>query len=423
MKKLRYELPKQSVKKDYLFNIFGSTTNAAVSVILLVVVSHMVGEAQAGIFSLCFTTAQMMYTLATFEMRNIQVTDVKNEFSFSDFIAFRVLTILLMLISSVIFVFINGFQGTKATLTLLLCLYMAMLSISDVLQGNMHRNNYLSLAGISLGCTSLLAAVSFTIFLATTQSLICSVIPMAIVVALWIMLYDIPFSGNFSEIRPCFRLINLKRLFFETLPLFISVFITQFAFNAPKYAINDYLTEVDQSHYGFLVMPAFFINLLSLFVFRPQLVSLSEKWANKDYTGFGKTVKWLYIWIFIFAIVTMAVGFVIGIPVLNLLYNTSLNAYRNLFMILLLSGGFGAGSTLSVTMLAVIRKQKNSVIAYVVTAVLAMFIPNILVRKFGFAGAVYAYFVEMLLLFSLLFLIFIVCYRKGKLSSLRRKKQ
>ncbi|MBR7071789.1 MAG: hypothetical protein IKI29_06490, partial [Clostridia bacterium] len=328
MKTLRYELPKQSVKKDYLFNIFGSMTNSAVSVILLIVVSHMSGEAQAGIFSLSFTTAQMMYTVATFEMRNIQVTDVKNEFSFSDFTAFRVVTILLMLFSSIIFVYINGFNGIKASLTLLLCLYMIMLSISDVLQGNMHRNNYLFLAGISLGCTTLLAAVFFTAFLVITKNLIWSVISMVIVVALWIIFYDIPFSGVFSDIRPCFRLTNQKRLFFETLPLFISVFITQFAFNAPKYAINDYLTEVDQSHYGFLAMPAFFINLLSLFIFRPQLVSLSEKWATKDYIGFGKTIKWLYIWILIFTIVTMAVGFVMGIPVLNVLYNTNLNEYR-----------------------------------------------------------------------------------------------
>ena len=131
MKKHSYKLPERSAKKDFVFNMFGSTANAAVSVLLLVIVSHLAGETGAGIFSLCFTTAQMMYTVAAFELRNIQVTDAKREFTFSDVLTFRFITIIVMLIASAVVVAVRGFSGTKAVLTLLLCLYMAMLSVSD----------------------------------------------------------------------------------------------------------------------------------------------------------------------------------------------------------------------------------------------------------------------------------------------------
>ena len=410
MKKHSYKLPERSAKKDFVFNMFGSTANAAVSVLLLVIVSHLAGETGAGIFSLCFTTAQMMYTVAAFELRNIQVTDAKREFTFSDVLTFRFITIIVMLIASAVVVAVRGFSGTKAVLTLLLCLYMAMLSVSDVFEGNLHRNGYLFLAGTGLGCEVFLAAVAFSATLAITGNLIVSVIPMIAVIILWVCLFDIPFSNNFSGDGIKLRPKIIKKLFFATLPLFLSVFLNQFAFNTPKYAIDDYLTEIDQSHYGFLIMPAFFINLLSIFVFRPQLVSLAEKWNKKDFSGFKKTVTNLYVWVVAATVFAMIAGFVFGIPVLNILYNTHLNDYRGLFMLLLLGGGFSAGSTLSVTMLAVIRKQKYGIIAYIITAVLAAFLPGILVRKIGFAGAVYSYVIEMAVLFAALFTIFVGCY-------------
>ena len=72
-------------------------------------------------------------------------------------------------------------------------------------------------------------------------------------------------------------------MFLCALPLFLSSFMHQYIFNSPKYAIEEALTKTDQAHYGYLVMPVFVINLLSLFVFRPQLITLSSDWAEKRF--------------------------------------------------------------------------------------------------------------------------------------------
>ena len=63
-----HKLPQQSQKKNFVFNMLGSLANAFVSLALLVVVSYVAGNAVAGVFSLAYSTAQMMYTICVLEM-------------------------------------------------------------------------------------------------------------------------------------------------------------------------------------------------------------------------------------------------------------------------------------------------------------------------------------------------------------------
>lgn len=395
--------------------MFGSVANSFVSVVLLIVVSRFLSEADAGIFTLAFSTAQMMYTLALFEVRNIQVTDTKGEFSFADCVTFRSLTVLFMILFATGFSILRGFSGVKLAAVLLLCGYMALLAVSEVFQANLHKNGYLSLAGLSLGCEVTVAAVAFSVALVLTKNLLLSILPMLFVVFAWTVFFDLPFSANFAKPKFVFDFKKLKKLFAYTAPLIISVFLNQYSLNCPKYAIDKYLTEVDQSHYGYLVMPAFCINLLSMFVFRPKIVSLSRDWADKAYKKFNKTAFLLYGWVVIATALVLGGGYLLGIPVLNLLYNTHLDEYRNLFMILLLGGGFSAGSSLCIMLVAVTRKQNYAIFGYLVSAAVALILPDLLVKHTGFAGAPVSYLIQNIVLFASLFgVLYVTAFSKAE---------
>lgn len=407
-------LPEKSAKKDFVFNILGSTANAAVSVVLLMVVSHVLGGVSAGIFSLGYSTAQMMYTISVFEMRNIQVTDARKEHSFASIFMFRIITTVIMWLFFAFFAILKSYSGEKLAVMLLLNVYMTALSFSDLFQGNLHLNGYLHIAGKSLGAQVMLASVVFTASIVITKNLLFSLALMAGVVALWVFFYDIPFSRNFSAVKPEFVFSKQISVLLCALPLFLSSFMHQYIFNAPKYAIDKMLSEVDQSHYGYLVMPAFFINLLSIFVFRPQLVPLSKNWADRDYKRFGKTVTVLYMWIALVTIAALGCGYLLGIPVLEFLYNADLSNKRGILLILLLAGAFSAGCSLTTTLITIMRKQKYSIVAYAATLVMALVLPDILVAKHGMIGAATAYLVEMALLFIIMFVIFAVFLLKER---------
>ncbi len=403
MKGLIFPLPKRSAKKDFISNMYGSVSVSLISVVLLIAVSRILGEETAGIFSLSYSTAQMLYTLAAFEVRNIQVTDTKGEFEFADCLTFRLITIFSMLAFAIVFVLLKRFDFAKTTAILLLCVYMSAMSLGEVFQGNMHKNGYLQLSGFSLGTSVIFAAVAFVASMLITGKLLISIVPMIVAMVLWVCFFDVPFASNFSLPKLSFSFSKLKKLFLYTFPLIISVFINQYSLNCPKYAIDKYLTTIDQSHYGYLVMPAFCINLLSMFVFRPQILTLSKKWGEKNYKGFNRVAMLLFGWVALATVLVLIGGYLLGIPVLNFLYNTNLNDAKQWLMVLLLGGGFSAASSLCCVLVAVTRKQNYALIAYAISTAIAVFLPNLLVKNIGFSGAPISYLVQNAVLFLGLF--------------------
>ncbi len=414
MKALGFTFPQKSSKKDFIFNMYGSMIMSFVSVFLLVIVSRVLGESEAGVFSLAYSTAQMFYALAVFEVRNIQVTDEKKEFSFSDCFAFRIITVLIMLTAATAFCLISGFETSKIIIIMLLCVYMVLLAMSELFQGNIHKHGYLYISGFSLGTSVLLAAAAFITTVIISRRLVVAIIPMIAVMLLWILLFDRSVSSHFEKVSLNFDIKKIKKLFLYTAPLIASVFINQYSINCPKYAIDRYLTNIDQSHYGYLVMPAFCINLLSMFVFRPQILTLSKRWKYADFKGFNRLSTLLFGWVALAAVLVLAGGFVLGIPALEVLYGTQLDGYRIWLMILLMGGGFSAASSLCCVIVAITRKQNLAIFAYVISAAVALFLPNLLVKNIGFAGAPIAYLIQNIVLFIGLFtVLFITVFSKG----------
>ncbi|MBQ6552737.1 MAG: lipopolysaccharide biosynthesis protein [Clostridia bacterium] len=409
-----YRLPEKSAKKDFINNMFGSAVNAAISVVLLVVVSHLLGRDAAGVFTLAYSTAQMMYTVGAFEMRNAQVTDAKREFSFGSLLGFRIITVLLMWAASAIFILIRGYTGEKALLIAIVCVYMSILALADLFQGNLHLNGYLRVAGRSLACIVLLAAAAFSATLYFTRNLVVSALPMVAVALLWVFLHDVPYSRNFSGLKPDFAFKNLKAIFLCALPLFLSAFLNQFIFNAPKYAIDTLMSEADQAVYGYLVMPAFVINLLSIFAFRPQLVSLSESWVRGEYDKFKRTSMILYLWIGVVTVAALGAGALFGLPVLGFLYGADLEGMRGTLLILLTAGCFSASATLALTLFTTMRKQRLCLIAYGITTVFSLAVPQLLVARLGVTGAALSYLAETALLFAAMASMLVAVFRKAR---------
>ena len=85
-------------KKNFIWNIIGSVMNAMLSVVLLMMVTRFAIDKEADIFSIAWAISQLMATIGTFQIRNYQATDVKEVFCFKQYLIFRILTILFMLI-------------------------------------------------------------------------------------------------------------------------------------------------------------------------------------------------------------------------------------------------------------------------------------------------------------------------------------
>ena len=75
----------KSAKANFSWNMIGSIFESALSFVLLIVVNRIMGESSGGVFTLAFSHAQLMYYLATLEVRPIHSTDVKQKYRFFSF--------------------------------------------------------------------------------------------------------------------------------------------------------------------------------------------------------------------------------------------------------------------------------------------------------------------------------------------------
>ena len=177
------------------------------------------------------------------------------------------------------------------------------------------------------------------------------------------------------------------------------------------------MDDVAQAQYGYIAMPVFVVGLLANFIYNPIIASLSEDWAKRRVGKFARRFA-LQVFIIIGITVICIIGaWAIGVPVLNLLYNTELAPYKGDLLLLLVGGGFLATATLFTTGLTIIRRQNRLIPGYVAVSIAALVLCNPAVASGGIHGASLIYLVLMVALTIWFGIVFALEIRKSSSSA------
>lgn len=410
-------------KQSFFWNIMSSVLNSVVSVLLLWFVTRINGVSDAGLFSLGFSTSQMMLTLGNYGMRNYQATDIKNKYSMSVYIASRVITNLVMMISAFGFVFIEGYNFEKAAITLLLCLLRGTDAFDDVYGGYYQKLGRLDISGKIMSLRIMSYVVAFCLTLYFSNNLIWSCV-IAIIVSGIILGYLVNSTKEIVPLEKAYYDIKkIEYLLKECFPLCISAFLLIYMGNAPKYAIDFYLSSNEQAYYTYLFMPCFVTNLFVGFALQPLLVRLSKAWIYNDYRKFIELCGLISVSALLMAVIVVIVGGAVGCQILSIVFGVDLNGFKEVLIILLIGGAFFAFSVIEQVILTVMRKQTYLLICFLIASITVFLISNPLVHKWGLLGAGYAYVICAGVLFGVLAIIILVfiIVEKKKLKTNRKQ--
>lgn len=111
--------------------------------------------------------------------------------------------------------------------------------------------------------------------------------------------------------------------------------------------------------------------------------------------------------------VCIAGAYVLGIPVLSMLYHTDLAGYKHELLILLLGGGFLAGSGYLSVVLTIMRCQKSLLWPYCMVSFMAFTGLKKIVYIYGTIGAAVCY----------LFLMELLCFIYGLLLIFKLRRR
>ena len=402
-------------KQSVFWNMMSSGLNSIVSMLLLWVVTLLNGVSDAGIFSLGFSTSQMMLTIGNYGMRNYQATDVTNKYSIKVYEASRIITNIIMMISVLGFVWYEGYYFEKALITILLCLLKVTDAFDDVYGGYYQVKGRLDISGKIMSIRIGAYVLGFILTLIFTHSLILSCL-ISIIISSIVLIVLIHSTKIIIPLeKPSFQWNKIWNLLTECFPLCISAFLLIYMGNAPKYAIDTYLTAKDQAYYTYLFMPCFVTNLFVGFALQPLLVRLSKSWVHKEYRKFIKLCGLIFAGALIISTIIIIGGAILGCPILSIVFGVSLSAYINVLVVLLIGGAFFAFAVIEQVILTVMRRQVYLLVGFGIACAIAMFISGILVKKFALLGAAYAYTISAGALFLVLaFMIFIFLYLEKK---------
>jgi polysaccharide biosynthesis protein len=411
-------------QKVFFWNILGSMSSAAVSVILLFIVTRILDSASADIYSFAYAIANLFVIVASFQVRDFQATDIKEKYSFDTYLMARIVSNILMVLLLIGYIILNPNTHANIGIIFWVSFFRVSEALSDVFQGLFQQRERLDIAGKSLFLRNTISTVVFALVLLISRNLLWSVIVQTISSFLFIALFDYPNSRLFHTLN--IRNVKLRKVikvFKDCLPLFINAFLLVSIYNQPKYALNDIynkglIENGVQRDFSILFTPIFAMNLMIIFL-RPMITQLAVFLEEKKISHFITYKNNLFRILLGTCTLIYIVGAFIAIPALDIVYGTDLKQYQSSFLILLMGGVASTFSTVCDNILTVFRKQHYLIISFVTGYLVSLMTARTLVLKYEILGASLSFLCAMI---SWLIVSLVIYFITSPYTIFRKKK-
>ncbi len=399
-------------KNDVLWNAVGSLVYALASMVLAFAVIRLAGARDGGIFGFGFSTlGQQMFIVAYFGIRPFQITDMKPEYSFGDYLRTRRLTAGLAVLGALIFLScmcLSGqYDARRALILFLLSFYKILDGYGDVYESELQRQGLLYRCGQSLCFRTLLSVCVLLLSLAIGKNLLLSCLFADLAQLFGIWCFGVrPLPEKVKRSRASWD--NVGRLLQQTGLLFFSVFLDFYIFSASKYAVDSGMGAEISGIFNILFMPTSFIYLIANFLVRPMLTRLAADYSGGEKENFRKGCRFMLLAVTGLAIVITLGALIfggLGLRIFEWLLGSSYQgrflSERQSFVLLILGGGLYALANVQYYILVTLRRQKEIFFGYALAAAAAVLTAGRMVQHWALFGGALNYVLLMLLLFLL----------------------
>lgn len=403
---------KWDLKQNTIWYMAGSLSSSATSFLLMMFVTRILGVNEAGVFAIAYSIAQLMLTIGWYGTRGFQVSDVREEFDFLDYLILKAGLSAVMIIGGGIYSVILGNTGYKLWITFLYCILMVIEVFADLFSSRFQQIDKLYISGMSYVMRNLGYCAIFGVCLLMFKELSIAFGGAIIYSIVELALFDIPLIKETSRARRKVNLIRVNKLLRTCFPLFISSFVTTFIINIPKNAIEVSFSQAVQAYYNIIFMPSSLVNMFCMFIFVPLYTKIARTWYSGTIKEFKSIIINLVLVVFGLTVTALIGCWLLGIPVLELVYDVNLEGYKTPFLVLISAGCLNSLNTVLAYIFTVMRKQKFILLIYIVSLGCSQLLINPLINMYGVVGATIDYFIGISVISILFFGIFIFRFAK-----------
>lgn len=388
-----------NLRKNFIWNTIGSTVASFSSLVYMMIVTRLNGIDDAGVFTFAFSTASLFTVIGTYSGRTFQVTDKNKKTTDSDYFYLKIVTSIIMLVVGLVFCFARGYSGDKFLVIMFLMGYRVFEVLSEWGYAVIQKKDRLYQVGCSMTMKALLSLAGFLIvdYLTHNVALSCTMVIFGHLAPM--IFYDLP---NLMKTQFKFGEFSVKKiqyLFKIGFFTFGFTFLNLYVVSAAKYALDSAGDNSAQTIYGIIAMPATVLGLIAQYLVQPFLTSF-KKLFTTDADQFQNLVKKLCLALLGIGAICVLAAWLLGIPVLELLYATELDGYTLDLVMIIIGGVFNALVLVVSTALVTMRYTSDQLWIYSAISLATFGLVCVLVASGGVFGACLSYMLSMILLFA-----------------------
>lgn len=323
---------KLSIKANMAWNSFGSLTNLGCQWLITILIVRLSTDYEAaGVFSLAASVYGIFSPIAQYRMYTYQISDIKNENSVGEYLAFRVVTNAISLMLCCIYSLITCSADAWAAI-MLYGLYKAAMLMIDVLHACDQRHHRMDYLGKSLALQGFFSLLAFVAVFAPTQSLELSLIAMIVCITLIGIFYDKPRTGKLEALH--FGISRKKTIYL--LATCVSVVLAGLAASAMPSLPRQYLSFAYGNEalgiYASVAAPVAIIQMGASYIYNPLLGYFSERYFKRDKPGFIRLLLTSTAAIAAIGVVCAITLSIMGEPLLALIFGDSIRPHTYLLL-------------------------------------------------------------------------------------------
>ncbi len=308
-----------------------------------------------GRFALGLAITAPIIMLSQLQLRGVQATDAKDEYTFGQYLGLRLVTTAMALLVIVGIAWVGSYPLNTALVIMAVGLSKALESVSDVYYGLMQRLERMDRIAKSLMIKGPASLVALGVLVLLTGDIFWGVIGLAVTWLSLLVLYDVRnakfmLQESFASQRdgrlglrrmmlPNFCPNDLARLAWLALPLGITMALISLNTNIPRYFVENIWGE---SQLGIFAALAYLVvtgNTLVSAMGQSVIPRLAKYYAAGDLDGYKHLLARMVSMGILLSIAGVLVSVFAGYRLLGLLYRHEYAVYNNVLIWLMIVAG------------------------------------------------------------------------------------
>lgn len=395
-----------SLRGNFAWTLVGTGVYGASQWGMLIVLAKLGSADIVGRFALGLALCAPVVMFANMQLRIVQATDARAEYSFGQYLSLRLITSAMALAIIAGTVALAGYGAEAGLVILAVGVAKCVESISDIIYGLWQRNERLDLIAVSQMVKGSASLGALWLVMRVTGDLLWGVAALGVTWLSVLLSYDVVNarrmlraqarrSGKAAPTRP--RLRELPRLAWLALPLGAVGLLDSLNVNIPRYSLEHAVGEAALGHFAALAYLIVAGNMVVMALAQSAAPRLARHYGD-DLGAFTHLVWQLVKFGTGLGAVGLAVAIALGPQVLTILYRPEYAAHAEVLAWLMAAAAVGYVARFLVCSMTAARYLKAQAPVYAGGTLVCATTSSWLIPRYGLYGAAWATGATMLVL-------------------------